>query len=251
MIIMGNISFNFTDSNVIVTGGTRGIGKAISTAFLNAGANVTAIYVENDLAASDFLSKSNTNKLEIFKLNIADYNAVENFYKIYNSKHNALHILVNCAGIRRDSIVGMMSFDDWKKVIDINLTGTFNMTKFALMKMMEIKYGRIINISSPSGKYGFHGQANYSASKAAQEAFAKSLSKEAAKRNITVNCISPGFIETDFISDLNENQKKSYREQIPLKRFGTPEEVANLVLFTASKEASYINGTTLEVSGGL
>ncbi|HRR05690.1 MAG TPA: 3-oxoacyl-ACP reductase FabG, partial [Victivallales bacterium] len=232
---MANIKFNFPNSNVIITGGTRGIGRAISTAFLNAGANVTAIYVANDSAANDFLSQLNSDKLEIVKLNIADYNAVEEFYKIYNSKHDSLDVLVNCAGIRRDSIVGMMSIEDWKKVIEINLTGTFNMTKFALMKMMEKRYGRIINISSPSGKYGFHGQANYSASKAAQEAFSRSLSKEAAKRNITVNCISPGFIETDFISDLTENQKKTYREQIPLKRFGTPEEVANLVLFTASE----------------
>lgn len=248
---MVNLNFNFKGQNVIVTGGTRGIGAAISAAFLKAGANLSAIYAENKTAADIFASRFSSPKPNTVKLDVSDYNAVEAFFRDFNEKNPKLDILVNCAGIRKDSIVGMMSNEDWKKVIDVNLNGTFNMCKFALIKMMEAKYGRIINIISPSGKYGFAGQANYSATKAAQEAFSKSLSKEAARRNITVNCVSPGFIDTDFISDLDQTQKKKYLEQIPLKRFGCPEEVAKVVLFLASFEASYITGASYEVTGGL
>jgi len=218
---------------------------------LKAGASVTAIFAGDSVSAERFVEDWKGFPLKTRQLDVSDYNAVEIFFKEFNSGHASLDILVNCAGIRKDSIVGMMSFHDWKKVLDVNITGTFNMSKFALMKMMESKFGRIINICSPSGKYGFAGQANYASSKAAQEAFAKSLCKEAARKNITVNCVSPGFIDTELIADLSEEQKKAYRDQVPLKRFGKPEEVANAVLFLASKEASYISGSTYEVTGGL
>ena len=144
-----------------------------------------------------------------------------------------------------------MTNEEWDKVIDINLKGTFNMSKLAVLKMMRKRYGRIINMSSIGGMLGLQGQANYAASKAGQIALSKSLSKEVAKRNITVNNIAPGFIETDLIKDLPEEQIKDYKKQVPMKRFGTVEEVANTVLFLASKEASYITATTIEVSGGL
>jgi 3-oxoacyl-[acyl-carrier protein] reductase len=145
----------------------------------------------------------------------------------------------------------MMKAEDWNRVINTNLTGTFNLCKLAVQSMMRQRYGRIITLTSPVGKFGFAGQANYAASKAGQVAFTRSLSKEVASRKITVNCVSPGFIDTDFIGDLPEEQKKFYKDQIPLKRFGTPEDVTYPVLFLASKESSYITGSVLEVTGGL
>jgi 3-oxoacyl-[acyl-carrier protein] reductase len=145
----------------------------------------------------------------------------------------------------------MMREDDWRKVIDTNLTGTFNMCKLAVQNLMRKRYGRIIVITSPIGRIGFAGQSNYAASKAGQVALVQSLSKEVASRKITVNCVSPGFIDTDFIGDLPEEQKKAYLGMVPLKRFGMPEEVAHPVLFLASAESAYITGSTLEVTGGL
>lgn len=241
----------FDGFNVIVTGGTRGIGGAASELFLKNGAAVTAIYGGNDSTAAEFKAKWAGFPLETIKVDVADYAAAESFFSEFDRTHQTLEVLVNCAGIRKDSVVGMMPPEDWNSVMSINLTGTFNMSKFAVMKMMQNRFGRIISITSPSGKLGFAGQANYAASKAGQVAFTKSLSKETARRGITVNCVSPGFIETDLISDLPEDLRKEYKNQVPMKRFGTPAEVAEAILFLASKEASYINGTVLEVTGGL
>jgi 3-oxoacyl-[acyl-carrier protein] reductase len=145
----------------------------------------------------------------------------------------------------------LMSDEDFKSVMDVNLFGTFLMSKHALKFFLKNRYGRIVNISSIGGNIGLAGQANYAASKAGQIALSKSLSKEVGKRNITVNCVLPGFIETDLIMDLPEMQIEEYKKTIPMKRFGTSEEVAHAVLFLASREASYITGTTLEVSGGI
>jgi len=241
---------NFDGKIVIVTGGTSGIGGAVTTAFLDAGAEVTAIYGGNDKKADTFKSTAG-DKCEVVKLDVSDYSAVESFFKTFAENHDKLDIVVNSAGIRRDGIVGMMKEEDWNAVIDVNLTGTFNICKFAVLEMMKKRYGRIINITSPAGKYGFEGQANYSASKSAQVAFTKSLSKEIAKRKITVNAVSPGFIDTDFISDLSDEVRKAYEKSVPLKRFGKPQEVSPAVLFLASDEASYITGSVLEVTGGL
>ncbi len=162
-----------------------------------------------------------------------------------------MQVQVNNFGIRRDSAVDRMKLEDWSSVVDVNLSGVFNMCKFAVMIMMSSRYGRIINITSPAGKIGFPGQSNYAATKAGQVGLTRSLSKEVATRGITVNCVSPGFIDTGFIDDLPEKLRKTYLENIPLHRFGKPEEVASCVLFLASKEASYTNGSTLEVTGGL
>jgi len=243
----------FSERKVIVTGGTRGIGAAVTEAFLAEGADVTAIYAGNDKAAEAFKEKNGSakGKLETVKLNVSDYESTEKFFGEFMESHEKLDVLVNCAGIRRDAIVGMMKKEEWDEVIDVNLTGTFIMSKLAVMAMMRKKYGRIINITSPSGKIGIEGQANYAASKAGQVAFTKSLSKETASRKITVNCVSPGFIETDLISDIPEEMREAYKKSIPLKRFGTPEEVAPAVLFLSSEKASYITGTVLEVTGGL
>ena len=245
------MKFDYSDYNVIVTGGTRGIGRAISEAFLNAGAKVIAIYAGNNSAAKEMLDVWKDFPFKTVQLDISDYSAVESFFDKFDKENDSLEVLINNAGIRKDGVVGMLSSDDWNSVLSVNLTGTFNMSKFALMKMLQNKYGRIINVTSPSGKMGFAGQANYASSKAGQVAFAKSLSKEAARRAITVNCVSPGFIGTELIADLPEEMIKEYKKQVPLKRFGKPEEIANAVMFLSSREAAYITGTVLEVTGGI
>ena len=247
------MEFDFKGQTILVTGGTRGIGRAISEAFLKAGAKVVATYLSNDEEAKKF-KKANADRanfLDIYQFNVTDYESVEKFYKEVEVKYKSFQILVISSGIRSDSIVGMMKAEDWNRVIDTNLTGTFNLSKLAVQSMMRQRYGRIITLTSPIGKFGFAGQANYAASKAGQVAFTRSLSKEVASRKITVNCVSPGFIDTDFIGDLPEEQRKAYKDQVPLKRFGTPEDVARPVLFLASKEAAYITGSVLEVTGGL
>jgi len=246
-------TFDYKGQTAIVTGGTRGIGAAISSALLGAGATVVATYAGNEEAAQAFAASQAEAgaRLQLQRFDVGDYAAVEEFYRWYDSRFASLEVLVNNAGIRRDGIVGMLARDDWEAVLRTNLTGTFAMSKFAVMRMMQNRYGRIIHITSPSGREGFEGQANYAASKAGQVAFMRSLSKEVAKRRITVNCVSPGFIETDFIGALPPEQLKAYRETVPVKRFGTPVEVAHCVLFLASREASYVNGSVLEVTGGL
>lgn len=248
------LSFNFEQKNVIVTGGTRGIGKSITSAFLAAGANVTATYAGNVEAAETFkssLPEDQQARLEIVKFNVADPQAVEAFFDHYRSLDKDLHILINNAGIRRDQIVGMMPYEDWNAVIQTNLSSVFTMSKFAVQMMSRKRYGRIICMTSPSGKMGFEGQANYSAAKAGMVGFMRALSKEVAKRKITVNCVSPGFIDTDFIANLPPEQLEAYRKSVPANRFGQPEEVANAILFLASEESAYINGAVLEVTGGL
>lgn len=247
------MQFDFTEQTAIVTGGTRGIGRAISEAFLNAGANVVATFRSNQSAADEFLSAndSHAGKLEACRCDVTQYDQVEEFYRKVQETHQKFHILVNSSGIRIDSIVGMMKVEDWQKVIDTNLSGTFYMSKLAVQNLMRERYGRIITITSPIGHFGFAGQSNYAASKAGQVAFTKSLSKEVASRKITVNCVSPGFIDTDFIGDLPEEQRKAYLKMIPMKRFGEAAEVARSVLYLASRESSYITGAVLEITGGL
>ncbi|MEA2013322.1 MAG: SDR family NAD(P)-dependent oxidoreductase [Verrucomicrobiota bacterium] len=243
----------FKDKIVIVSGGTRGIGKGIAEAFLREGAEVLVTYVGNTERAEAF-SKENeaySKRLHLFCFDISDYKQVEEFFDAVSDKFDKIDILVNNAGIRDDAIVGMMSEESWKKVLDINLTGNFYMSKFAVQLMSRKRYGRIINITSAGWRAGFGGQANYSASKAGQVGFTRSLSKEVAKRKITVNCVSPGFIDTGFIDDLPEDLLKEYKKSIPLKRFGSIEEVADGVLFLASDKASYITGTVLEITGGI
>lgn len=244
---------NFENQTVIITGGTRGIGKSVAEEFLKAGATVVVSYFSDEQAALKFKSDnaSYKEKVDVRKFDVSDYDQVESFFKYIEKRYGALQVLVNNSGIRRDSVLAMMSREDWGRVLDVNLSGVFNMCKFAVTLMMLNRYGRIINITSPSGKQGFRGQANYAASKAGQVGLTRSLSKEVASRGITVNCVSPGFIDTGFIDDLSEKLKKSYLESIPLRRFGKPEEVAISILFLASKKAGYITGSTLEVTGGL
>jgi 3-oxoacyl-[acyl-carrier protein] reductase len=189
--------------------------------------------------------------LQLHRVDVSDYQAVEALYGLMEKQFDTIDILVACAGIRRDAALAMMKEEDWRRVIDVNLTGGYTMAKFGVQLMMKQKYGRIIFITSPMGHLGFAGQANYAASKAGQVGMMKSLSKEVAKRNITANCVSPGFIDTDFLQGLTEAQVKEYKKMVPVRRFGAPEEIAEAVLFLAAKKAAYINGAVLEVTGGL
>lgn len=247
------ISYDFKGRTAIVTGGTRGIGAAVTMALLKAGATVVAVYGGNREAAEAFAAQAGecVSRLSLACCDVSDYAQAEAFYADFDAKHDVLDILVNSAGIRLDGVVAMLPEASWQKVLDVNLTGTYVMSKLAVQRMLRKRYGRIIGITSPSGRIGFEGQANYAASKAGQVAFIKSLSKEVAKRKITANCVSPGFIETDFIAQLSEDQLNAYRAMVPQKRFGRAEEIANAVLFLVSEEAEYITGSVLEVSGGL
>lgn len=244
---------DFTGQKAIVTGATRGIGRAIAEALLAGGATVIGVYGGDEAAAGEFAASCGAaaERLQLHKLDVSDYQAVQDFFARVEEQFDTIDILVNNAGIRRDTVLAMMKEDDWRRVIDVNLTGGYNMAKFAVLLMMKQKYGRIIFITSPMGHLGFAGQANYAASKAGQVGLMKSLSKEVAKRKITVNCVSPGFIGTDFLQDLSEARVKEYKKMVPVRRFGTPQEVADAVLFLAGKKAAYINGSVLEVTGGL
>jgi 3-oxoacyl-[acyl-carrier protein] reductase len=250
---MEKIMFNYDGQVAVVTGGTRGIGRGITTSYLKAGATVIATYARNDDAANSFKAQMSEfgDKLVLKKFDVSKTDECENFWNDIAGDYEEIQILVNNSGIRKDSIIASMPSEDWDAVIDINLKGTYNMTRFGVLNFMKNRYGRIVNMSSVGGALGLSGQANYAASKAGQIALSKSVSKEVAKRNITINNIAPGFIETELIGDLPPEQVKEYKKQVPMKRFGTVEEVANAVLFLTSKEASYITGTTIEVTGGL
>lgn len=245
--------FNFNDQVAVVTGGTRGIGRGITEAFLQNGAVVIATYTSNDEAALAFKSSLGElgEKLHLKKFDVSNASEVDVFWNDITSQFNKIDILINNSGIRKDNLSPVMPDEDFMRVIDVNLTGTFLMTKRAVNHFLSNRYGRIINMSSVGGSIGLPGQANYAASKAGQVAMSKSIAKEVGKRNITINNVCPGFIETELISDLPAEQVAEYKKQVPLKRFGKVSEVAHAVLFLASKEASYITGASLEVTGGL
>jgi 3-oxoacyl-[acyl-carrier protein] reductase len=248
---------DFHGRKAVVSGATKGIGKAIARAFLAAGATVIGVYGSDRKAAAAFMLEWKTdasyleNRLFLFPCDVSDESAVLTFFAEVEKKFDTIDILVNNAGIRRDAVLAMMHSDDWHRVIEVNLTGTFNMSKQAVLLMMKQKYGRIIHITSPMAHMGFEGQANYAASKAGQIGMMRSLCKETAKRRITVNCVSPGFIDTELLEELSAEQLDKYKKMVPMKRFGKTEEVAAAVLFLAGEKASYISGSVLEVTGGL
>ncbi len=245
--------YDFEGQTVIVTGGTRGIGRGIAGRFLEAGAKVIATYSTNEAAAAQFRQDNSqfADNVDIQRLDVTKYEEVDGFFKYVDTNYKSFEVLVNNAGIRKDSVLAMMKESDWHDVMNVNLAGVFFMCKFAVRVLMRRRYGRIINVSSVMERYAFEGQANYAASKAGLIALTKSLSKEGATRGIMVNCVSPGFIVTELIQDLPDKLREAYLERIPLKRFGSAEEVAACVLFLASREASYVTGSNLEVSGGL
>jgi 3-oxoacyl-[acyl-carrier protein] reductase len=238
----------------VVTGGTRGIGAAVSRALLDAGACVRAVYRQDENTARAFAdgASAHPGKLTVHRLDVADPAAVERFWKeTEEALDGGVQVLVNNAGIRRDAIVGMMSSDDWDAVIDTNLSGSFHMSKHAVRSMMRRKYGRIVFVTSPAGDHGFAGQGNYAASKAGQVGLMRALAREVARKGITANCVSPGFVETEFLADVSEEVKKAHLAMVPLGRYGTPEEIAWAVMALCAPEATYVNGTVLEVTGGI
>lgn len=244
---------NFEGQVVIVTGGTRGIGRGITEAFLKNGATVVATYAGNVEAANKMKQELNAfgERIQVRKCDVRNESEIINFFSEIEKVYPAIHVLVNNSGIRRDNLTATMTLEEWNDVINTNLTGTFLMSKHVVMQFLKNRYGRIVNMSSIGGSLGLPGQANYAASKAGQIAISKSLAKEVAKRGITVNNVCPGFIDTELIADLPEEQRKEYIKTVPMKRFGNVNEVASAVMFLASKEASYITGASLEIAGGL
>lgn len=236
-----------------MTGATRGIGRAITLEFLEQGATVVGVYGSSRQAAETMLEECRQfdGRLQLEQCDVADYAQVEDFFKKIEEKYESIDVLVSNAGIRRDAFLAMMPSEDWNRVIDVNLTGSYNMAKFAVMLMIKKKYGRIIFITSPMAYLGFAGQANYAASKAGQVGMMRSLAKETAKRKITVNCVSPGFIDTEMLDGLSEEQMKEYKKMVPMRRLGKPEEVADAVLYLAGPKSTYVTGSVLEVNGGI
>ena len=233
------------NKNVFISGASRGIGRAIAYHF----ANNNFVVVGTSRKEFEFDQK-NENLIPL-KLDVTSRDDIAECFEMLKSKDLLPKILINNAGITSDQIFLRMKNEDWDNVINTNLNGVFNLSKIFVKNMIKQKEGRIINISSISGLMGNPGQVNYSSSKAALNGFTKSLAKELGSRNITVNCIAPGYIETDMTSYIDENQKKKLLETIPLKRLGKSEDVAKLVSFLSSNEASYITGQTISIDGGL
>jgi 3-oxoacyl-[acyl-carrier protein] reductase len=238
---------------VLVTGGTRGIGKAIALKFAKNNYNLVINYVSDKTdinGLQDEFSKYNAETLFI-KTDVSNFKECENMVKQAIEKFGHIDVLVNNAGITKDNLILRMSEEDFEKVININLKGTFNVTKNVVPYMMKKRTGKIINISSVVGVSGNAGQCNYSASKAGIIGFTKSIAKELASRNILANCVAPGFIDTDMTSVLNDEVKENIYAQIPLKRMGTAEEIANTVFFLGGNENTYITGQVINIDGGM
>jgi len=238
---------------VMVTGGSRGLGRAICLAFAGPDTHVCFNYNAADTAARETAQQieaiGGTSSFE--QVDVASPKQVSGFVKKVVRDYGGLHVLVNNAGITRDNLVVLMKEQDWDDVIQTNLKGAFNCIKAVTRPMMKQRYGRIINITSVVGVMGNPGQANYAASKAGIIGLTKSVAKELAMRNITVNAVAPGFVETDMTADLPEKAKAAMLAMIPLGRAGTPEEVAGLTEFLASDTAAYITGQVIHVSGGM
>ena len=239
---------NLKNKKVLITGATGGIGNCIVEKFNNLGSLILATGTNEEKL--DNLKKKYSN-IYVEKFKLDQHNKIPNFIEEVDKKLNGIDILVNNAGITLDNLSIRLTEENWKRVIDINLTSTFLMCKYAIKKMLKQKYGRIINITSIVGHTGNLGQANYAASKAGIVAFSKSLAIEYAKKNINVNCVSPGFIKTEMTDKINEEFKKQLISKIPSGDLGTGDDVSNCVAFLASDMANYINGETIHVNGGM
>ena len=232
----------------LVTGGTRGIGQEISKKLKKDGYKVIANYASNDQKALDF---SNETGIETVKWDVSHHQECSSQIKKLFDKHKTIDVLVNNAGITKDAPLHKMSLEQWNQVIEVNLNSIFNVTSLIINKMRENAFGRIVHISSVNGQKGQFGQSNYAATKSALIGFSKSLALESASKNITSNVICPGYINTEMVAAIREDILKSIIDTIPSKRLGTSEEIADLVAYVVSDKASYINGATLSINGGL
>ena len=239
---------DFKDKKILVTGATGGIGHALVKKFVSLNANVLATGTKTEKLDS---LKNEFPNINILKFDISNHSKIEEFVENVYSQLVGLDVLINNAGINKDNLSIRMKEDEWKKVIDINLGSTFLLCRSAIKKMLKNKYGRIVNITSIVGHTGNLGQANYAASKAGIIGMTKSLAIEYAKKNITLNCVSPGFIKTNMTENILENVKAMLTSRIPMSKLGSGEDVANSVAFLSSDEASYITGETIHVNGGM
>ena len=239
---------NFKNKKILITGATGGIGKALVKKFASLEGSVLATGTK--IEKLEALKKEFSN-INILKFDISDHSKIEEFVENVSSQLNGLDVLVNNAGINMDNLSLRMKDEEWKKVIEVNLGSTFFFCKYAIKKMLKNKYGRIVNITSVVGHTGNIGQANYAASKAGINGMSKSLAIEYAKKNITINCVSPGFIQSKMTDNIVESIKAVLTSRIPMAKLGTGEDVSNTVAFLSSDAASYITGETIHVNGGM
>ena len=239
---------NLKNKKILITGATGGIGNCLVEKFINLGSNVFATGTNEEKLEN---IKKKFNNVEIGKFRLDDHSKIEEFIESVDKTLSGIDVLVNNAGITLDNLSIRLTEENWKKVVDINLTSTFLMCKFVIKKMLKKKYGKIINITSIVGHTGNLGQANYAATKAGIVGFSKSLAIEYAKKNININCVSPGFIKTEMTDKISDEFKNILISKIPSGSLGTGEDVSNCVAFLASDMANYINGETVHVNGGM
>ena len=247
-MILNLLMINLKNKKVLITGATGGIGNSLVEKFYSCESNIIATGTNEEKLS---ILKKKFPNIIIEKFRLDDHEKIESFVDKSESQIKGLDILINNAGITLDNLSVRLTEENWKKVLDINLTSTFLMCKFAIKKMLKRKYGKIINITSIVGHTGNLGQSNYAASKAGIIAFSKSLAIEYAKKNININCVSPGFIQTEMTDKINEDFKNILINKIPSGKLGSSNDVSNCVLFLASDMASYINGETIHVNGGM
>tara|TARA_B100001059_G_scaffold197662_1_gene203202 strand:- start:1574 stop:2326 length:753 start_codon:yes stop_codon:yes gene_type:complete len=247
-VILKILSMNLKNKKILITGATGGIGNSLVDKFSKLESTIVATGT-NEEKLNNLKKKYPNIIVEKFKLD--DHDKIENFIESIYNKLSGLDVLINNAGITLDNLSIRLTNENWKKVLDINLTSTFLMSKYAIKKMIKNKHGKIINITSIVGHTGNLGQANYAASKAGIIAFSKSLAIEYARKNININCVSPGFIKTEMTDKINEEFKKNLISKIPSGNLGTGEDVSNCVAFLASDMSNYINGETIHVNGGM
>ena len=244
--------FDLSNKVVVVTGASRGIGKSIAKSYARSKAHVVCVSrTEKALTAVVEEIKKENGSASVSTCDVSDPETLNNLVKDTDTIHGSVDILINNAGITRDSLIMRMSEDDWNMVIDTNLKGAFNGIKAVTRIMMKQRFGRIINISSVVGLVGNAGQANYASAKAGLIGLTKATAKELASRNVTVNCIAPGYIATDMTNQMDDQTKDSLISQIPLGHIGSPDDIAATALFLASDEAGYITGQTITVDGGM
>ena len=239
---------SFKNKNILITGASGGIGNALVKKFVSLGGNVLGAGTKTEKL--DLIKKQYPN-IKVKKFDIENHSGIEEFIDNVSLELGRLDVLINNAGINMDNLSLRMKDEEWKKVIDINLTSTFLLSKHAIKKMLKNKFGRIVNITSVVGHTGNSGQSNYSASKAGIIGMSKSLANEYAKKNITVNCVSPGFIVSDMTMNIADKVKLYLTSRIPMGKLGTGEDVSNCVAFLSSEQASYVTGETIHVNGGM